>query len=428
LKRDTVRLFVLCFLESLKNGVVGQDSVPSPAQVRAEVEKILVSKSFAGSETVRNLLRYLADRTVASPDAHPKELDIATTLLGRSGSAFDPKLDPVVRVQTTRLRGKLAEYYVSEGLEDRVYIEIPKGSYMVTAAWRGGGSAVDEVVAEGLASASAPLLEREGVGRRWPLVGAVAALVLASLGVWWWVALRPRPDDALRGFWQPFASAGAETLVVYSNPKLVGSSTTGMRIFDPARDSGAIINGGYSGAGEVMAMYSITNVIARMGGNLRPRRSQLFTWEDAKAHRLIFVGAPPHNVPLGELPVARRFRLKPWGAEPMPGAGCVENLRPTAGELGLYCQEGQGQSQVEYIVVTSSGGVDDRQAALLFAGTTTFGTEAGVEYFCDPGKMAELAKALGVTGRSGWPAFEALLRCHLRGGIPVSAELVKVSR
>lgn len=396
---------------------------PSPAQVREQVEKILTSRCFSTSETVRNLLRYLGAKVEESPN-HPKEHDIAITLLGR-GSDYDPRIDPVVRVQTTRLRAKLAEYYISEGAADSIYIEIPKGSYMVSGSWR--QSAVEEP--EPLPAPALPPPPPVSAQRPRLLPYLIAAaLLLAAASIAW--SLRPTPDAALHSFWKAFASPSGETMVIYSNPKLVGSSTSGMRIYDPLRDQGAPINGGYTGAGEVVAMHAITAVITRLGGQLRPRRAQLFSWDDAKTHRLIFIGAPPHNIPLLELPVARRFRIKPYGESPRPDAGCVENLRPSPGEPALYCHEAQGSSQTEYALVTSSFGVDRNHAAVLFAGNTTFSTEAAVEFFCNPASMREVAKALDIphSSTTAWPAFEAVIKCNLRGSVPVSAELVKVSR
>lgn len=400
---------------------------PSPAQTRLQVDRILVSRCFSSSETVRNMLRYLAAKTEESPGQHPKEHDIAVTLLGR-GSDYDPRIDPVVRVQTTRLRAKLAEYYISEGATDPVYIEIPKGSYMVSSSWRHGVAEELEPVADPAPALQTPPPPPLPSHRRRLLPYLIAATLLLAASIAW--SLRPTPDAALHSFWNAFASPSGETMVVYSNPKLVGSSTTGMRIYDPLRDQGATINGGYTGAGEVVAMHAITAIVTKLGGQLRPRRAQLFSWDDAKTHRLIFIGAPPHNVPLLELPVARRFRIKPFGESPRPEAGCVENLRPSPGEPALYCHEAQGSSQTEYALVTSSFGVDRNHAAVLFAGNTTFSTEAAVEFFCHPDRMRELAKALGIphTSTTDWPAFEAVIKCNLRGSVPVSAELVKVSR
>jgi len=47
----------------------------------------------------------------------------------RRAREFDPGADPIVRVQARRLRSKLEIYYQTEGREEAVRIEYPKGSY-----------------------------------------------------------------------------------------------------------------------------------------------------------------------------------------------------------------------------------------------------------------------------------------------------------
>ncbi len=49
--------------------------------------------------------------------------------LGRTTN-FDPKTDPIVRVEAGRLRTRLKTFYEAEGLNDLISIELPKGSYV----------------------------------------------------------------------------------------------------------------------------------------------------------------------------------------------------------------------------------------------------------------------------------------------------------
>ena len=44
-------------------------------------------------------------------------------------SSFDPRADPIVRVQARRLRARLVRYYREEGGADALVIELPKGGY-----------------------------------------------------------------------------------------------------------------------------------------------------------------------------------------------------------------------------------------------------------------------------------------------------------
>ena len=45
------------------------------------------------------------------------------------GPEYDPRIDPIVRVEARRLRTKLKAYYSSSGRDDQLRIEFPKGSY-----------------------------------------------------------------------------------------------------------------------------------------------------------------------------------------------------------------------------------------------------------------------------------------------------------
>jgi adenylate cyclase len=66
-----------------------------------------------------------------------KEYRLGVEVFGRE-SSFDPRLDPVVRMAARRLRSKLQDYYETEGVQDPVWIAVPKGSY--AAAFSRGAS------------------------------------------------------------------------------------------------------------------------------------------------------------------------------------------------------------------------------------------------------------------------------------------------
>src|SRR5256885_2092603 len=96
--------------------------------ILAQVERLTSSEILRGSESLCRILRYLAEQAIAHPGAAIKEYQIATEVFGRPPQ-FDSRLDSTVRVQSGRLRAKLAEYYAAEGQSDRVVIEIPRGAY-----------------------------------------------------------------------------------------------------------------------------------------------------------------------------------------------------------------------------------------------------------------------------------------------------------
>src|SRR2546422_7694752 len=87
--------------------------------------RILQSKTFSTCETMRNILEFIVEKSLAERADEIKEYTIATEVLGRP-SGFNSKDDNIVRVQVHRLRKKLDEYYSGEGAHDPVRIFIPR--------------------------------------------------------------------------------------------------------------------------------------------------------------------------------------------------------------------------------------------------------------------------------------------------------------
>ena len=58
--------------------------------------------------------------------------------------SYDPRIDPIVRVQARQLRFKLREFYETAGREDPIRIEIPKGSYVPEIRYAAGSTSAEE--------------------------------------------------------------------------------------------------------------------------------------------------------------------------------------------------------------------------------------------------------------------------------------------
>ena len=98
-------------------------------RVRDSLEKILKSRPFHQSETLTRFLRYVVEHALGKSGEKLKEYTLGVDVFGR-GAEFDPRFDSIVRVEASRLRSRLAEYYAAEGKNDRVRIELPKGTYI----------------------------------------------------------------------------------------------------------------------------------------------------------------------------------------------------------------------------------------------------------------------------------------------------------
>src|SRR6267378_995871 len=101
----------------------------SPEQVREQLERILRSVSFRNAPALQRLLQYVTSKSAEGQVTHLKEYTIGIDVFGR-GDGYDPKIDPVVRVEIHRIRQKLKEYYQNEGANDPIFVEIPTGHYV----------------------------------------------------------------------------------------------------------------------------------------------------------------------------------------------------------------------------------------------------------------------------------------------------------
>jgi TolB-like protein/tetratricopeptide (TPR) repeat protein len=96
--------------------------------IRKELESILSSKTFRVATGQKDLLRFVVDETLANRADLLKEYWIGVKVF-RRGESFDPRMSSIVRLEARKLRASLAKYFETEGVQDRVCVEIPKGGY-----------------------------------------------------------------------------------------------------------------------------------------------------------------------------------------------------------------------------------------------------------------------------------------------------------
>src|SRR5580658_5840374 len=98
---------------------------------QTQVQRIIQSKAFRTSEVHRNLLQYLAEKSLSGTADSLKEYTVGLDVFAKPES-YDPRQESVVRMHVGRLRQKLAEYYRSEGVDDPILVDVPKGGFRVT--------------------------------------------------------------------------------------------------------------------------------------------------------------------------------------------------------------------------------------------------------------------------------------------------------
>lgn len=96
--------------------------------IRAQLAAILSSPDFNVPARISQFLSYVVEETIAGRGGRIKATSIAVDVFGR-GANFDIIGDPVVRIEAGRLRRALERYYLLEGRDAPILIDIPKGGY-----------------------------------------------------------------------------------------------------------------------------------------------------------------------------------------------------------------------------------------------------------------------------------------------------------
>jgi hypothetical protein len=405
-----------------------------------QIEKLLGSRALHGSESLCKLLRYLAHYSAEHPGASPKEYQIATEVFGRQHD-FDPHVDSMVRVQAGRLRTKLTEYYSTEGADDQIVVEIPKGTYGLTFHHRAPSV---HRVHSGNSHEGAEVTPANGQPSRWWFAFTIlmSVLVAAVVAVGTDRFLNRKTAEAAKLtteknelpasvhiFWRGFLSGPEEPWVIFSNAAFVGRPYVGMRYYNRVKDSGAVILDHYTGVGEVLAVHALDGVFGKLHQPIRVKRGSLFSLDDAKNNDLIFIGSPSENLTLLELPTTQEFTFKQITSGPRMGTMEILNSRPGSGEPKEFLPSLPDQNLTEdYSVIALKPGLNPSHSILILAGATTIGTQAAVEYVCQQDSLEQLLLRLSVSNSGELKPFEAVIRVKVAKGVPVGSELVALRK
>jgi hypothetical protein len=411
--------------------VTGHVTHPEPRLV--EIERLVNSHTLHGSESLCKLLRYLAEHAVKHPGIALKEYQIATEVFGRA-SDFDPHLDSLVRVQAGRLRSKIAEYYSSEGVEDPIVVELPKGTYALSfhSAVPNPNPGARDIQARGPERRIRPSRASSPTVTVLAVLLALALAIIIALVVSRISANKSAEQSvpsAFKVFWHGFSVGPDPPWVIFSNGAFVGRPETGLRYYNPARDSREMILDHYTGVGEVLAVYDLDQVFTQLHRSIRVKRGSLFSLDDAQNNNLIFVGSPAENLSLRDIPNTHEFVFQRPNSGPRKGDLAIVNVHPQADEPKMFLGSASGTPLTEdYAIVGLVPGLNPERSVLILAGTTTIGTQAAAEYVCRQDSLEQLLLRLTVSDIGEVKPFEAVLHVKVVRGVPVATELVALRK
>jgi hypothetical protein len=427
-----------------------------------QLERVLQSRTLQSSESLRAFLRFVVLKSVNNQEGDLKEYTIATEVFGRN-SHYDPRSDSTVRVQAGRLRSKLHEYYTTEGRDDKIVIDLPKGHYSPLFSYAPPGNGASVTVSAASLSPAGAVEPQTVSDKRLRL--AIAALTILSV-VFGIAALSYRSEvgrlsrsgsDAAapasdgQMLWGDFLRSPDPILAVFSNTLFEGTAESGMKLVKPwdspvpssgspaepqlsadSNRSAQVLTEHYTGTGEVMGMYFLSDLFARLGRPLRVKRSLLLNWDDLKTSNIVVLGSPAENYLIRNLPQKQEFVFRSLKDDKQNNTFGLVNLEPQNGEQPHYLarQEGPSRSQIseDYALISMLRGLEANRRLLILAGVTTFGTQAAAEYVTKPEYVRDLISHLDTSAASDattLPSFyQVVIKVKVNGGVPVQISYV----
>ncbi len=126
-----------------------QQGQPPPDDVRAQVQRMTASDVFTSSPQLAAFLLFVVEAVLRGHGERLKGYTIGVEVLRRDPT-FDPQIDPIVRVEATRLRRTIGRYYAGPGADDPIMIDLPRGGYVPRISWRAetatAAAPADEIV------------------------------------------------------------------------------------------------------------------------------------------------------------------------------------------------------------------------------------------------------------------------------------------
>ena len=398
-------------------------------QNQQQIQRIIDSELLRPSEAQRRLLKYLAEKSLAGEAEQLNEYTVGIEGIGRSTS-YDPRRDSTVRLQISKLRQKIAEYYLTVGQDDPILIDLPKGHFKLVFSEREPPGAVS--------------VDRTQTKWRTLSAALAGALVLsAALCIWLAISLAHLKSVAatlvlppsLEEFWGPLAASNKPTLICVGTPMFVSLGEPGffrksdINDWSAAQSSGLVsrLERMFPGAkpepwyvfttlGEAGGAFRLGRALSLRMPNLQLAHSPELSWEQIRADNIVFVGPNRYNLQISALPVQQDFAMESIG---------IRNFRPRAGEPAFFeDMPGENQSGLAYALVSRLPGLHGDGYIVVLAGAGIPGTLAATEFVTSEMYAAEMVRRVRLPSGRLPPYYQMVIKCKFNQWLPVEINYV----
>jgi len=365
---------------------------------QTQVQRIIQSKAFRTSEVHRNLLQYLAEKSLSGNADSLKEYTVGLDVFAKPDS-YDPRQESVVRMHVGRLRQKLAEYYRSEGLGDPIFVDVPKGGFKVTFETRAirpePAAAVPEV---------AP--RRAGKWRAEIILGGLLAIAAACALVFGVEVWRAREAGSVAVTAAPYGSAELQQLwgpiLATNRPLMVCLAASN----------------GVTGVGTASASFLLGQFLAHRKDNVLLTRSDLLSTPEMMMDNVVFLGPGAGNRQMRAISTGQQFLLEPDG---------IRNVNPQPGEptfIPDHNPQAGGGADESHALISHVPGLYGDGDILYLSGNQISSTLAAVRALTDPMLARELVATLKAPGGRIPRYYQVVMRVRSMDSMPIEISYV----
>lgn len=433
--------------------MVLEEKSTMPELLQAQVDRIVHSEQFRSSEVLRRLLNFLTERSLSGEADNLKEYVVAIDGLGKAAS-YDPQHNSAVRIQMGRLRQRLAEYYRSEGKNDPIVVDLPKGRFRLTFEHRSEADVVVNVNSDPLILAPVSIpppatAETEPQRRSWPafIPASLAAALLLCLGYLLGHGVATRNDAVYRAapeveaLWTPFLDSKLPLILSIEDPLFAEiRSSPGVYFRDRSMNEwtdvvGSVALNSLTGALKQSEMrpsryytaFGEAEAAFLLGGLLRSRehalslvRTSQLSWQQLADNNVVFVGV--QNLFFNQL------RNMPIAPQLVPELNGVRDEHPAPGQPDFYADAyntAPSEQGTVYALVTHLPGPNGKNDIESFTSNRSAGYLAAVQSFSDPQFARMIESHLKEVADGRMPRFyQVLLHIRFRDGVPTETKLV----
>lgn len=375
----------------LEQGFVDSET---PGMHALELKRVMESETFLRAPRLSSLLRYICERSSEQRYLELTEQQIGIYVFHRA-PGYNSAEDTIVRGNVRHLRQRLATYYLGEGAQNPLRIEIPKGSYIAQFKVQSTFAQTDaDAKPEALSSSLDTESVEEKRDQRWWLMPAACVCVLLSGGFLWAHMLAARtPSDLL---WQTLFTRDRKTLIVPGDAGLNLFEVTERRGVDlqqytrqeflqyATQASETPSNNVGNLAYTTISDLQLTNKLIRLpqadSDRTEVRYSRDLTAHDLPKANLILMGSPSFNPWVLAFQSGLTFNFH-W--DPVSNVFTITNNAPLAHELPAYVWSPHNSVKQGFTLVTLTNNPQGSGRVLLIEGMTTGGIFAGVNFLFD---------------------------------------------